>query len=164
MDRKSSNNNFEIYSKPSHLQLDFIHIISHRAFIQRFFSVFIYFSSSPNMKGCTYDDYRTSYMSIRWEKKSVANPICMGSHLFISTYLLLDEIRKCTFNILYRVEHHDAFMELSLQITCVYECAFSIRLQRKSFPLFFASTRAKLDFLLMLSGLIHLNTWQTNWK
>lgn len=44
-------------------------------------------------------DYR---LSSRWEK-IVANPICMSSHSFLSAYLLLDEIRKCTFNISYRL-------------------------------------------------------------
>lgn len=67
-----------------------------KLFSPRFFPIFIYFSSS--LMRCMHD-YR---LSSRWEK-IVANPICMSSHSFLSAYLLLDEIRKCTFHISYRL-------------------------------------------------------------
>jgi len=100
---------------------------------------FIYFSSSHM------HDYRSMWADggkrEGRQKKTVANPICMDSHLFISAYLLLDEIRKCTFNILYRLSIIMHFMVEIENNVCVRALAFVRRRRRK----LLASIKAKLE-------------------
>lgn len=102
---------------------------------EKVFIPLIYFS--PSLGGCVHA-YR-SEKQMKMEKicesrrrmKLKRVPICMDSHLFISRYLLLDGIRKCTFNISYRLEASSCILRFRLEI--MLPCALATRGSGKSF-------------------------------